>query len=335
MNQRFPNRHTYIGASEIGAAIGVSEWDTPYEMWQYKTLRLVKPPQNGPMERGQDMEPVAIALAERRYGMTIAERQKEVQTVDGRIRAHLDGIIPQYEALPDTPGIDAEGPGLAEVKCPGYNRAGKIIRTGPDLEMICQVQVGMHLAKLTWARLIVLDYDDYRLVCTDLLYEPELAKRIIDQGYAFLDLVDRDTAPPQDAQPTFQMPASAGAPLTAEGELAEILARAVAAKADLDNANQVWEFASDQVREAMKDHTQMVAPGIGQAVYPVVRGRRSIQGDKLLSWAQELCQAIIDRQEAKFWTMAKRLNGTPDLFVTVGNPSRRLSVKAEGAMFDD
>jgi len=330
MNQRFPNRHTYVGASEAGAAIGVSKWETRHDLWMYKTLRWAKPDMTPDMKRGHDMEPYAIRLAKEIYGIEITDRQKEYQSDDGRIRAHVDGIIPDYECIEGVPPLyGVTGPGVSEVKCPRSGRVSRLVAEGPDQDMLCQVQVQMHLAGLQWARLIILDYDDRDVRCVDIAYDQLVAEEIIRRIYEFLAMVDEDREPPDDMPAPADFITPTVAEMQADDELGEAMANALRVKYLRDQYAEEYAIASGTVRLAMKDCTRLVAPGIGHATYPVAKGCTTIQGDKLLAWAQDLCRAVLDRQEAKAWTMAKRLHDDPGLFSKVGTPTRRLTLTAE------
>ena len=61
------HRRKYRNASETPAVLGVSPWQTPYQLWQLK-LGLVEQEVTPAMRHGSDMEPAARAAYERQTG---------------------------------------------------------------------------------------------------------------------------------------------------------------------------------------------------------------------------------------------------------------------------
>lgn len=107
-----------LGASDAPAVMGVSPWTTPFELWTYKT-GLCTPPEPHPaavaaMRRGQELEPLARALAEKALGQPMPSVSGE-HDVYPFIRASLDGL-------------SADGKLLLEIKCPGKEDHAKAVK---------------------------------------------------------------------------------------------------------------------------------------------------------------------------------------------------------------
>ncbi len=98
------HRRTHRNASDTPAVLGVSPWQTPYQLWQQK-LGLVVPEVNKAMLRGTELEPAARAAYENRTGLTM----QPLVIVDGVYSASLDGLT-------------LAGDRLLEIKCPFKGR---------------------------------------------------------------------------------------------------------------------------------------------------------------------------------------------------------------------
>lgn len=73
-------RHTWLaerrqglGASDVAAALGLSHWETPWEIWASKTGRLVTPDlsPSAAAQLGTDLEPWLLAQAPKLIGMPV------------------------------------------------------------------------------------------------------------------------------------------------------------------------------------------------------------------------------------------------------------------------
>lgn len=85
-------RRKYLGASEAAAALGLSDFFTPLQLYQDKIGEGEPIEYTLPMMVGTALEPVCIELFERETGLVVTDRQQ--QLVDARYpwrRATLDG----------------------------------------------------------------------------------------------------------------------------------------------------------------------------------------------------------------------------------------------------
>jgi len=102
-----------IGASDAPIIMGVSPWQTPYDLWCQK-LSLTKPRQiNSAMQRGHDLEDKARALYEYKTGYFVLPQVREHFNIEYMI-ASLDGIT-------------IDGQHAVEIKCAGKEDHNKAI----------------------------------------------------------------------------------------------------------------------------------------------------------------------------------------------------------------
>jgi putative phage-type endonuclease len=109
------HRSRYRNASETPAVLGISPWQTPYQLWQVK-LGLVKVTVTPAMRRGTDLEPAARAAYERETGRIM----QPLVVIDGEYGASLDGWT-------------LAGDRILEIKCPFKGRDStlwKAVETG-------------------------------------------------------------------------------------------------------------------------------------------------------------------------------------------------------------
>lgn len=105
------HRRKYRNASETPIVLGVSPWQTPYQLWQHK-LGLIEPEVTPAMLRGTQLEPAARATYEARTGLVM----QPLVVVEGEYSASLDGLT-------------LGGERLVEIKCPAKGRDSTLWKT--------------------------------------------------------------------------------------------------------------------------------------------------------------------------------------------------------------
>ena len=90
-----------FNASESATVLGVSPWQTPYQLWLQKTGRSEGGKANQAMLRGTELEPAARAAYEEHTGLVMQPLVLEA----GRYSASLDGMT-------------LDGDLVLEIKCP-------------------------------------------------------------------------------------------------------------------------------------------------------------------------------------------------------------------------
>ena len=180
------HRAKYRNASETAAVMGLSPWQTPYDLWLIKTGRKVVE-ETAPMRHGTEMEPIARAAFEEETGIIM---QPQV-VVAGEYSASLDGIT-------------LNGDTLLEVKCPYKGQVSELWQTAKagtvPQHYVIQVQHQLMVSGAARAFLWVFDGN----VGIKILIEPDksMFDRIRLAWDVFQPCLDNDTPPPLADQDT-------------------------------------------------------------------------------------------------------------------------------------
>lgn len=182
------HRAQFRNASESAAVMGLSPWQTPYQLWQVRTGRM-EVPVTAAMRHGTEMEPKARAAYEEQTGLIM---QPQVLT-DGDYSASLDGIT-------------LEGDLLLEVKCPYRGQASTlwqavVVGEVPEHYRI-QVQHQLMVAGARLAHLWVFDGAEGILV--EIEREEAAIEAIRAAWDVFQRYLDDDTPPPLTERDTVE-----------------------------------------------------------------------------------------------------------------------------------
>lgn len=79
-----------LGASEVAAALGLSPWTSPYELWARKTGRLTTQKESNALDAGIRLEPAILDWAESVIGRI--DRHVEAEIDGTPIVTHPDGL---------------------------------------------------------------------------------------------------------------------------------------------------------------------------------------------------------------------------------------------------
>jgi putative phage-type endonuclease len=175
------HRAHYRNASESAAVMGLSPFQTPYQLWMVRTGRM-EVPVTAPMRHGSAMEPMARAAYEERTGLVM---QPLVLTDEGDYSASLDGIT-------------LEGDLIVEIKCPYKGQASALwqsVSVGevPEHYRI-QVQHQLMVAGATLAHLFV--YDGTTGLLAEIERDEASMSAIRAAWDVFQKYLDTDTPPP-------------------------------------------------------------------------------------------------------------------------------------------
>lgn len=174
------HRAQFRNASESAAVMGLSPWQTPYQLWQVRTGRM-EVPVTAPMRHGTEMEPKARAAYEEQTGLVM----QPLVLTDGDYSASLDGIT-------------LDGDLLLEVKCPYKGQSSALwqsVVTGevPEHYRI-QVQHQLMVAGATLAHLWVFDGTEGVLV--EIVRDDATVGAIRAAWDVFQTYLDSDMPPP-------------------------------------------------------------------------------------------------------------------------------------------
>lgn len=176
-------RKTGIGGSDAAAAVGISPWRTPYDVWLEKTGEGEPRAVTEPMRWGSLLEPVILAEYADRTGYGIAQLGMLRHPAHHWMIGHVDGIITDENRIVEVKtSRDARGwgePGTDEV----------------PLHYLVQCQHYLVLAQADIADIAVLiggsDFRIYQVRADD-----SIASMLIDQEAAFWEFVERREPPP-------------------------------------------------------------------------------------------------------------------------------------------
>ena len=180
-------RHFSVGGSEIAAALGLSRWRTPFDVWAEKTGHVTRKDEpTDAMRFGTLLEPVIRKEFARRNGLEVCECPFILAHKDYRfMTCNLDG----YVKLPD--GSCA----VLEIKTANTFASDDWANFGAPIEYVMQVQYYLAITQMKQAFLVVLlGSSDYRQVIIER--DDEVIAVIIEKLKEFWEMVETNTPPP-------------------------------------------------------------------------------------------------------------------------------------------
>lgn len=167
-------------ASETPAVLGVSPFQTPYQLWLLKTGRIEQKV-TAPMQRGTELEPSARAA----YELQTGQIMEPLVLVDGAYSASLDGIT-------------LAGDLIVEIKCPYKGRESdlwKSVALGkvPD-HYGWQLEHQLFVSGAKLAHLWV--FDGTQGLLLEVAARTERWQEIRSAWDQFVQFLDSDTPPP-------------------------------------------------------------------------------------------------------------------------------------------
>lgn len=186
-------RNKGLGASDSGAILGVSEWQTPFELWAEKTGLLKKPEFNSfakaAVEKGQRLEPEARSFFEKQLGLLFPAITYEHSDYPF-IRASLDGHN-------ETINVSLE------LKCPGVTSFLKAKKGEIPDNYFSQMQMQMLVseAKLTHYGVYYKkdEQSEPETVLMNVEADPDYQARLLGELIKFWNCVDKKIPPPVNA----------------------------------------------------------------------------------------------------------------------------------------
>ena len=174
------HRAQYRNASETAAVMGISPWQTPYQLWALRTGR-VRQEVTAAMARGTALEPQAREAYEQRTGQVM----QPLVLVEGVYSASLDGM-------------SFDGSLIVEIKCPFKGRESslwKAVAAGEVPEYYgWQIEHQLMVSGARLAHLFVFDGVEGHL--TEIAPQPDRWKAIQEAWDAFMGCIETDTPPP-------------------------------------------------------------------------------------------------------------------------------------------
>ena len=180
------HRRKHRNASETPVVLGVSPWQTPYQLWQHK-LGLTEPEVTAAMLRGTELEPAARAAYEARTGLVM----QPLVLVEGEYSVSLDGLT-------------LGGERIVEIKCPFKGRDSTLWKTveAGRLPEHYQWQV-QHQLMVTQAKVAdVFVFDGKEGIQLEVTPDPDAWPQIRAAWDTFMHCVTEAQAPPLTARDT-------------------------------------------------------------------------------------------------------------------------------------
>lgn len=259
MNAVVPiNRNQGLGASDAAAAIGLSKWKTPFQLWQEKLGITPRTASNDErfedealhLEMGKVLEPVALARFTKKTGYAVSDRQLQI----------VDPNLPWRWVTVD--GVASDN-GLVEAKSVGFASPDQ---WGDELEddaipipYLIQVQHGLDITGRphAWVPVIVLNRE-FRVYRVNR--DEELIGMVREKETAFMQHVwDRTPPPPIDYEDAArQWPQDSGTTILASSEAVDFVSALAKAKEARKAAELDEELAKAKVARFMGPHSILV-----------------------------------------------------------------------------
>ena len=251
-----------IGASEVGAILGLSPFETPFSLWLKKTKQVEPDPENQAMKMGHLLEPVVAQLWEEATGEKVIKASA----------ADIIYVHPEYDFMRATPDRVVRGrKKLLECKTTVTEVDGDDIF--PHWLAQCQFQMyvtGIHDVDLAW--LVKGRYFGY----INVPYDPEFAEFIAERVKEFWnDCVVGGKEPDLISVNDFAMKGSdPGTTIDADEETLSHIISAVKLNADISVAEAARDAHKDAVKLYMGESETLTVNGKAIATWKTgARGR--------------------------------------------------------------
>ena len=242
-------RKKSVGGSEIAAALGLSRWRTPFDVWAEKTGHVTKKDEpTDAMRFGTLLEPVIRSEFARRNSLEVCECPFILAHKDYRfMTCNLDG----YVKLPD--GSCA----VLEIKTANAFASEDWANMGAPLEYIMQVQYYLSITNMKVAYLAALiGGSDYRQIIIER--DDDIIEVIIQKLKEFWHMVETNTPPPVNGMDNNLLaaiyPQSRSVVMALGKEHEALLLQYEEAKKAMDAAKKRKEDAEAKLKALMQDN---------------------------------------------------------------------------------
>jgi len=265
-------RASGIGASEIGAIVGVNPYESALGVWLKKTGRCPDEPDNEQMAAGRYLEPVVLQMFADRTGHKIITPQNYWPSSENGTLVHPDA--PWVFATPDGVGVDPTGEGnekptcVVEAKATGAYNSGKW-RDPSDappyylLQNLYQMEVsGVHCGYLVG----LIGGQDLKV--RPVPWDEEKAAWLVRAATAFwFDFVVPDIQPPVDGSDRWRAwhaekcSSELGAPILPTEEIERLVEDILDLRASKDEADIVLSLKENQLQHLIGSASECKGPG--------------------------------------------------------------------------
>lgn len=293
-------RRTHLGASQIPAAIGVSPWMRPIELWE-QFVGLAPPTEsNEAIELGHALEEGIAKVAARRLGLDLVKGQ----TIEHPRMPWLVAT-PDYVTADGTRGVEVKSSGLTS-----YQNADARERWGDDgdpngapVHVTAQAIDQMFIMRSRGSSISVMDVaalvPPFGVRIYPVAYDEDVARAIVSQAAEFWRRVQENDPPPPDASDAFAEHLKRRYPQHrpdkwAEGPVIdEMVAVFREAEARFDEAEAAYKLAKNQIQQAIGDAEGVRGPW-GKIPWRGVQGRETLKQERVIDELRALAGSKAD-----------------------------------------
>jgi putative phage-type endonuclease len=253
-----------IGASDAAAAVGLSPYQSPLELWMIKTGRDGDMPQidpndeSTPMYWGNVLEPIVAQHYSRRTGHKVRKINSVLQHPDPDkfwMLANLDYTV-----------VGSDEVQILECKTAGEWGA-KLWRDGVPEYVQCQVQHQLAVTgKLAADVCVLICGQEIRI--HKIERDDELIARLIELERQFWHYVETDTPPPADGsksagkalQYLYQQDSGDVLDLTGDPYLCQVFTDLLVAREDISRAEKMEAERKQTIQQRMGEASKIIFP---------------------------------------------------------------------------
>lgn len=270
--EKLTSRRNWLGASEIAAAAGLSDYASPYTLWR-RYFQLEEFPETPQQAEGLALEPLIRKAYEDKFGVEV----KQIEPL----------MHPEYEFLGASPdGLRADNLANVELKTVGFRTNSKWGEEGTDevpMDYLCQ---GHFQAGVLRANGIMVEevhfvkwYRDQGASFYKAVYDEDLFRMLVAAGVAFHnDFILTQTPPPVDGSEAAARALKEKFPFHVEGKLIvadsicdEKAARLIELKAQGKVLDEEQKALENWIKEYIGD-AEMLDTQLGRFTYKLNAG---------------------------------------------------------------
>lgn len=287
-------RRNYIGASEIGAILGLDRYKTALDVYNQK-LGLTAPFEgNRHTERGNRLERVAADIF--------------AETTGKRLRRRNSAFVhPNYPFIVGHVDRTVEGERtIAEIKCPSLAAFRKMQREGLPETYLIQMQVYLGLSGYSEGVYIIFCADQMDCASFDISFDAAIYETAVMSAVNFWNNHVRAGVPPSETnsdKEKIEVSKIGGSTVFRDddtfAEAAQLLREANQLKKD---GEELYELAKSKVLSAIEE-VEGVYEGAGlRLFYQAQNGRKTFDKKALAAAHPEIDLSKFEKQGAPFFT---------------------------------
>ncbi len=276
-------RRSGIGGSDVAAILGLSNWKTPYSVWQDKIGQGVEIEDNAPMKWGRALEPVIRQEYAEATGRVVLQPTNMLRHPKYEFMlANLDGMTEDRRVVEIKTARSAQGWGE-----PGSDQVPQ--------DYMFQVQHYMAVTGFEVTDVAVLiGGSDFRLY--EVPADAELQEMMIDAESRFWQLVITNTPPEPvslaDARARYGRSLTSGT-IEANNEVTHALEALQIINTKIDTLQQQADDAKAKIMAYMGEHEALIVGGKPAITWKTQAGAKRFDSTKFKELHPELYQQFL------------------------------------------